>query len=390
MADVSKAVPLIGCKNVNVLLHSAVPGKAPVVSLFVDLSKDLGLSSTGKTTMVASSAGSRPLGGSGAVLGLNIFSKATRNLKAIKELTGKQARCGTGIMWEVLAPHTLHIEMTLTTPGKVSASGKTCLLATSSGNKPIGTTGITFGVNCFTKVGVDLNVERLAALSSAVSELADGITLDNSDAKWSVLSFDLSSFKVNTPTSINGSVPPGATVALTATLQSAVAAEGDEDEDAPEPQFSAVQETLNLESFASSRSLQLRFDRTLRFGESSSGKSIAIASSRGGKVIGKVKITLNAYTAAPPKSPAATQDDAPSEKAVREAVDAFLATISDSELPSVKMSEVRTAVKKALKIDDLEDFAKETIRTVVTECLLKRRPAKEEGEEKSPKKARTE
>ena len=46
MSDLSKAVPLIGAKNILVALP-----KSNVVALYIDLSKDLGLSSTGKTTI---------------------------------------------------------------------------------------------------------------------------------------------------------------------------------------------------------------------------------------------------------------------------------------------------------------------------------------------------
>ena len=420
MADHSKAVPLPGAKNVLVTLSSP-----NVVTLLVDLSKDLGSSSTGKTTIVGSSSGNKPLGGSGALVGLNVFAKATRNVKALLDVKGKN-ECGTGIVWEVIPPHTLSIDMTLSAgQGKVSTSGKTSIVASSSGNRPIGKSGITFGINCFTKVGATVNLSRLAALvSTAATEIADGVTVDSSDAKWTIFSFDLTGLKVGGAVkSISYTAPPDVTVAISLFLQSALPAVSEEDdESAAPPEFAPVEGWLNLESNGGTVSpFQVRFDRTLKFDQSASGKSISVATTHGFKVLGNVKVSLNAY-AASPNRPAAESSSTPAEKkkpaakpktgaaskeALEGAVIAFIATQKDDAIAKLRMSDVRSFVRDRLKLEEeLDDDAKSTIREAVMTQLSKRlgsddtmpslSPAPkvevkvEEECEKSPKKPRTE
>ena len=50
--------------------------KGKILTIEVDLSKDFGPSSSGKTTIIASSEGNQAIdGGNGAVVGLNIYRK---------------------------------------------------------------------------------------------------------------------------------------------------------------------------------------------------------------------------------------------------------------------------------------------------------------------------
>ena len=62
----------------NVVLGSNVEGAVTeegILTLTVDLTKRLGPSKSGKTTIVATSSGIQPIGSTGVKLGLNVFTK---------------------------------------------------------------------------------------------------------------------------------------------------------------------------------------------------------------------------------------------------------------------------------------------------------------------------
>lgn len=70
MTDYASAVPLPGSKNVSMTVKNGV------LQLWIDLNKDFGESSSGKSVVIASSCGNKPLGESNAFLGLNLFVKS--------------------------------------------------------------------------------------------------------------------------------------------------------------------------------------------------------------------------------------------------------------------------------------------------------------------------
>jgi hypothetical protein len=62
-------------KEVTVGSNVAYVINGNMLTITVDLSKRLGPSSSGKTTIIATSSGNQPIAGTEAKLGLNIFTK---------------------------------------------------------------------------------------------------------------------------------------------------------------------------------------------------------------------------------------------------------------------------------------------------------------------------
>jgi len=56
-------------KNANIEV------KGDILTITVDLSKELGRSKSGKTMIIATSSGNKPIEGTPAIIGLNIYRK---------------------------------------------------------------------------------------------------------------------------------------------------------------------------------------------------------------------------------------------------------------------------------------------------------------------------
>lgn len=138
--------------------------------LSCDLSKDFGASSSGKTIVIASSCGNKALGKSNAYLGLNLFVKSLEK----RELTSKGVQklqkdtyepVGTsGLSWRIEDDGvTLCIKLDFdAATEKPAGSGKSILLFSTLGNKPIGDTGIMCGLNCYRPESQSLNISELS------------------------------------------------------------------------------------------------------------------------------------------------------------------------------------------------------------------------------------
>lgn len=174
------STPLPGAKNVLL----SMDGKVMYISC--DLSKDFGVSSSGKSIIIASSCGSKPLGKSNAFLGLNLFTKtlAARDLsvEAVSSLRRDEFQpVGDGCAWRIepdAVTLCIKVDFANVTPRQAS-SGKSVLLATSSGNKPIGKTGISCGFNCHHSTETTFDQEALAegGLGGTVVTLLQTLTL---------------------------------------------------------------------------------------------------------------------------------------------------------------------------------------------------------------------
>ncbi|EPY35421.1 hypothetical protein AGDE_02967 [Angomonas deanei] len=162
-------IPLVGGKNILLEADGAV------LTITTDLSKDFGLSSTGKSVTVASTSGNKPLGSSNAFLGLNIFTKSieARDLSGVSSLLGDFTDMGEGCQWRVLEDKkTLCIKIDFSTvKEREASSGKSFLLACSKGNKPIGSTGIVCGLNCYRPVDKAFEVGKLCEATAGATNL---------------------------------------------------------------------------------------------------------------------------------------------------------------------------------------------------------------------------
>lgn len=62
-------------ETLHVVENGEVTLDGNILTITVDLSKNLGLSQSGKNTVIATSRGNQPVGLTGAKIGLNIFRK---------------------------------------------------------------------------------------------------------------------------------------------------------------------------------------------------------------------------------------------------------------------------------------------------------------------------
>lgn len=138
--------------------------------LLCDLSRDFGVSSSGKSTIIASSCGNKAIGKSNVFLGLNLFVKnlEKRQLtdKAVEKLQKEIFEpVGTaGLSWRIEDDGvTLCIKLSFGEAiEKPASSGKSVLLFSSLGNKEIASTGIMCGLNCYYPQGKPANVSALS------------------------------------------------------------------------------------------------------------------------------------------------------------------------------------------------------------------------------------
>lgn len=155
--------------------------------LACDLSKDYGVSSTGKSIVIASSCGNKPLGKSNAFLGLNLFAKSLEkrqlNSKAVEKLQKDIFEpVGTsGLSWRIEDDGvTLCIKLDFdAATEKPAGSGKSILLFSTLGNKVIAETGIMCGLNCYRPENQPLNLAVLSIENSTCLKKGEEKELDS-------------------------------------------------------------------------------------------------------------------------------------------------------------------------------------------------------------------
>lgn len=152
-----------------------------VLYLYCDLSRSLGASSSGKSVLISSSSGNKPLGKSGAFIGFNVFTKSLdrRDLSTsgVGELRQKDfTAVGDGCQWRVEEDaKTLCVKIDFdAVTARAASSGKSMLLATTSGNKPIASSGLSCGLNCYYPTAGTFAVARLAEGAAPEDELQVG------------------------------------------------------------------------------------------------------------------------------------------------------------------------------------------------------------------------
>lgn len=158
------------------IVANGVEAGSDELSLTIDLKQDFGLSSSGATHIIASTGGNKPLGQSGAVLGLNVYSKAGLKLEGCGSspftAVAEPKESGLGCRYTVSADGILTVFLKLAGPGRPSSSGKSTLLC-STMEKGIGGTDAALNVNCYTTDLTKLDVSRLGGASSFAVDATD-------------------------------------------------------------------------------------------------------------------------------------------------------------------------------------------------------------------------
>ncbi|EKF38534.1 hypothetical protein MOQ_001258 [Trypanosoma cruzi marinkellei] len=172
----ANAMPFPGGKNILVALEESK------LYIYCDLSQDLGTTSSGKSILIATTGGSKPLGATNAFLGLNVFRNITEEPKLTDETTSKLHEMkimGYYCMWQVKG-HTLCMMIDFENVwGKVATTGNSVLLASSGGNKAVGKTGILCGLNCHVPLGKEFFMEKLSTIvNNDVVSVGDTVGLN--------------------------------------------------------------------------------------------------------------------------------------------------------------------------------------------------------------------
>lgn len=168
---------VVGAKNLQMRVDGSV------LFLYADLSTDCGASSSGKSVLISTSSGNKPIGKSGAFLGFNIFTKfiEKRDLSATATAALRAStftEVGDGCQWRMEdGGTTLCVRIDFASVKKrLGASGKSMLLATTGGNKPIAATGLSCGLNCYHPADKPFDASQLAAGDAAEESLQVGQT----------------------------------------------------------------------------------------------------------------------------------------------------------------------------------------------------------------------
>eukprot|EP00796_Vickermania_ingenoplastis_P008386 gene8386-5874_t len=372
-------------------------------SLFIccDLKQDCGPSSSGKTVVIASTCGNKPMGRSNAFLGLNLFVKGLdkRQLTpdAVADLKGETfTEMGSGCQWRIMSDGTtLCIKINFSDlVEKPATSGKSVLLATSSGNKPVGKTGILCGLNCYRPQGASLDLSRLSMEDAnsvgrgETREFPGGLkvtyvkgdpqvqmelflkevvgALDGEENASKVVSFAFSVddvqvrllVKLNGPKKLKVEPPAGGSGLCG----------GDKLKNLSHKLLSVNQTDV----------MYLSFDPSQTLGPSASGKSISVSSSSGFQLVcgssGEAICTLsiNAYK---PQTEATI-----SAKDVHRAVSEVLDLVPKDEVPSLSFKSVVADVMEKLELShEAAERYKPLMKSVIKEVLSPTVQAKTKG-----------
>lgn len=365
------ATSLSGSKNISV----AVEGSK--LYMYCDLSRSFGASTSGKTFVVASSSGNKPLGVTNAFLGMNLFCKSEENRKLDEEATlelREMTTMGSHCQWCVDG-QTLCVMIDFNAVGeKVASSGKSVLLASSGGNKAIGKTGIMCGMNCYVPLGKTFLMDKISTVASnAVISVDDRVDLGEgfvlrmeSDTQVVVCcgynTKGDAGTKSMSPLNFNGK----ATIAfsLKRSSKKRKVEEGTEQKNGDFFVPSSKAKNVLVRCVASDAGdgvvdIEVRFDPTQSFGRSASGKSVTIASSGGWcDVDNDISINFNVYKPSPPLTYAEI------EGAVRE----VLGGRTREEIVALSFKTVLAEVASVLGAKEGEGVgeAKEWVREAVT------------------------
>lgn len=176
----SSKTSIVGAKNLQIEVDGST------LYLYCDLSKDFGISSSGKSTIISSSSGNKALGKSNAFIGLNIFTSNLERRDLTAEGVGalksaNYTELSSGFSWRIDEKDgvTLCIKIDFTAvTERLASSGKSKLLATTGGNKPIAATGLLCGLNCYYAATACFDVSKLSDSSDSQLDVKCGDIVD--------------------------------------------------------------------------------------------------------------------------------------------------------------------------------------------------------------------
>ncbi|KAH9586112.1 hypothetical protein LSM04_002285 [Trypanosoma melophagium] len=346
------AVPLAGAKNVSVAVRDTT------LHIFCDLTRDYGISGSGKSVVIASSGGNRPLGATNAFIGLNIFCKAAAarcvdaaGVAALQSWTA----LGTAAQWRVHGPTSVGkeeennnnnnnnnkdtdkdksecwvLEMAVDfahAGDKVASSGKSVLLSSTGGNKAVAQTGIMCGMNCYLPIGKELRLDRLNTIMGSpqlakgeVRDVGDGFQVEMLTETQAIIHCEYvpneeSVTKTIPSFTLNGDITIAAMVKSSRKKRKGEEQQTEVKKDSEDVVFAVPsQKSKNLLVRCTKKVtddsknkdddtilVEFQFDPTQTQGRSASGKSITVATSGGWCEIGQgLSISFNAYKSAPP------------------------------------------------------------------------------------------
>ncbi|KPI85413.1 hypothetical protein ABL78_5538 [Leptomonas seymouri] len=380
-----------GAQNLQMMVDGTV------LYLYCDLSENFNTSASGKSVLISSSGGNKPLGKSGALLGLNIFTKSLEKRDLSKAgigvlCTKDFTAVGDGCHWRIEDDmKTLCVKIDFDkVKARAAASGKSILLATTSGNKPIASSGLSCGLNCYYPATGTFDVALLTEGASPEDGLRVGQSADL-DGGFKVVYISANEMaihytyrKEDMADGHVASMPSFRLKDLTVTLYvaavkavrsrtesasaspaplqsqgSAGAHGGFLKEDGKEDKVRNVVVACapaDVDTAGSdAHTLELTFDPTQSYGRSSSGKSMTVAATGGfqrvvdreGRVI--CRVNLNAYRPAP----SITNDEvaAAVKKVLSGKPKATLASLPFKDVLAEVMEEVgaRETMKEALR-----------------------------------------
>jgi len=161
--------PFPGAKNLFIDKHN--PAKPFHVDFIFDVTQSFGLSSTGKTMIISSTAGARPIGATKASLGLNCFMNPNKgkevNLRLLKEAFDKGGFDRVkGMQITLENEKWVRCSIGLNETQGSTKTGSSKMIATTSGILPFGKTGVSLGINCTVKTEIDLT--QISSASTCV------------------------------------------------------------------------------------------------------------------------------------------------------------------------------------------------------------------------------
>ncbi|KPA85524.1 hypothetical protein ABB37_01798 [Leptomonas pyrrhocoris] len=327
-----------GTQNLQMMVDNAV------LYLYCDLSRSLGASTSGRSVLISSSSGNKPLGKSGAFLGFNVFTKSLEKRDLTNAgigalLTDDFTAVGDGCQWRIEKDEkTLCVKIDFSkVTARAAASGKSMLLATTSGNRSIADSGLSCGLNCYYPTSETFTVAQLAEGASPADELHVGhcadldggfkvtyVAANKMTLQYTYRTEDMAdghvasmpAFRLKDLTvmlyvaAVKAARARTESVSMSpASLQSqgSTGAHGDFlKEDGKEDKVRNVVVACTPTSAAEAYNLEFTFDPTKNYGRSSSGKSLTVASTGGfqrvvdreGRVV--CRVSLNGYRPTPP------------------------------------------------------------------------------------------
>jgi hypothetical protein len=364
----SSAIGLPGCKNIALSINT--DGDLLVV---IDLKKEYGPSASGKTTIVASTAGSKDLGTSNVKLGINAYCKdlTLRNFSNLQKYSTFN-EFGFGIQWRVTSDSQAEFRFNFS-GSKPSSTGSTMIIATSGGNKQLGETGIFVGINCFitkersfNKFGLNDAIAFSGVENGQTKDINDAFAIrfdDSSDGRMLTIIAKGSFAEANQPQRLTNFVVEGISISCSLRYR----------ESCSSSEFVELEGGQNVWWCQKGDELYLRAKLNAQGRLSSSRKSLVVASTFGKKIVGGFELlSLNIFR------PAEKVDDS----TLIDTVEGFLKSLPESSLLTTTIGSVYAAMQESLGCRDFEKSQRQLLKEHVSQWMQSRgmKRSRDDGE----------